>query len=77
MPKKSPASLHGLASTTTFIISVIFLKPRATKIFELPIKKWHEWIGDPTAADAILDRVVHNAFKVELTGPSRRKEKKA
>lgn len=44
---------------------------------QLPIKKWHEWIGDPTAADAILDRVVHNAFKVELTGPSRRKEKKA
>lgn len=44
---------------------------------QLPIKKWHEWIGDPTAADAILDRVVHNSFKVELTGPSRRKEKKA
>jgi len=44
---------------------------------QLPITKWHEWIGDPTAADAILDRVVHNSFKVELTGPSRRKEKKA
>lgn len=44
---------------------------------QLPVKKWHEWIGDPTAADAILDRLVHNAFKVDLTGPSRRKEKKA
>lgn len=43
---------------------------------QLPIKKWHEWIGDPTAADAILDRVVHNAFKVELTGPSKRKPQK-
>ncbi|MEZ4340017.1 MAG: IS21-like element helper ATPase IstB [Sandaracinaceae bacterium] len=35
---------------------------------------WHEWIGDPTVADAILDRLVHNAYKLSLTGPSRRKE---
>lgn len=41
---------------------------------QLAIKKWHEWIGDPTVADAILDRLVHNAYKVELTGPSGRKE---
>ncbi len=41
---------------------------------QLPVGKWHEWIGDPTLADAILDRLVHNAFKVSLTGPSRRKE---
>lgn len=44
---------------------------------QLPVKKWHEGIGDPIAADAILDRVVHNAFKVELTGPSKRKQQKA
>ena len=42
---------------------------------QLVIKKWHEWIGDPTVADAILDRLVHNAYKVELAGPSGRKEK--
>jgi DNA replication protein DnaC len=42
---------------------------------QLPVAKWHEWIGDPTAADAILDRLVHNAYKIELKGPSRRKEK--
>jgi DNA replication protein DnaC len=42
---------------------------------QLPIKKWHEWIGDPTAADAILDRLVHNAYKLDLKGASRRKEK--
>ena len=42
---------------------------------QLDVKKWHEWIGDPTVADAILDRVVHNAYKVALTGPSGRKEK--
>lgn len=42
---------------------------------QLPVAKWHEWIGDPTVADAILDRVVHNAYKLELRGNSRRKEK--
>lgn len=41
---------------------------------QLPIAKWHEWIGDATAADAILDRLVHNAYKLELKGSSRRKE---
>jgi len=40
---------------------------------QLPVGKWHEWIGDPTMADAILDRLVNNAYKVELKGPSRRK----
>jgi DNA replication protein DnaC len=42
---------------------------------QLEQKKWHEWIGEPTTADAILDRLVHNAYKIELTGPSGRKEK--
>lgn len=42
---------------------------------QLPVSKWHEWIGDPTMADAILDRLVHNAYKVDLKGHSRRKEK--
>jgi DNA replication protein DnaC len=41
---------------------------------QLPIDKWHQWIGDPTIADAILDRLVRNAYKVELTGPTRRPE---
>lgn len=49
---------------------------RATIITsQLPVEKWHEWIGDPTLADAILDRVVHNAHKIKMKGPSRRKEK--
>ena len=42
---------------------------------QLPVKRWHDWVGDPTLADAILDRLVHNAYKVELKGPSQRKEK--
>jgi DNA replication protein DnaC len=40
---------------------------------QLPIDRWHEHLGDPTLADAILDRVVHRAHRVALTGPSRRK----
>ena len=42
---------------------------------QLPISKWHDVIGDPTIADAILDRVVHNAHKIELKGESVRKTK--
>lgn len=41
---------------------------------QLPISKWHDWVNDPTLADAILDRLVHNAYKIELKGPSGRKE---
>lgn len=41
---------------------------------QLPVDKWHEWLGDPTTADAILDRVVHNAYKLNLKGPSGRKK---
>jgi DNA replication protein DnaC len=47
---------------------------RATVVTsQLPRESWHEWIGDPTLADAILDRLVHNAYKIDLKGPSRRK----
>lgn len=42
---------------------------------QLPVEHWHEMIGDPTIADAILDRVVHNSHKLHLKGESRRKEK--
>ena len=40
---------------------------------QLPVPAWHEAIGDPTLADAILDRLVHNAYKIELKGDSMRK----
>jgi DNA replication protein DnaC len=42
---------------------------------QLPVPKWHDWLADPTLADAVLDRLVHNAYKLELRGNSRRKEK--
>ena len=40
---------------------------------QLPVKLWHDHIGDPTVADAILDRLLNSAHRLELKGPSRRK----
>ena len=50
---------HGLSSTIV--------------TSQLPVKSWHEVIGDPTLADAILDRLVHNAYQLNLKGESMRK----
>ena len=44
---------------------------------QLPREQWHAYLGDPTIADAVLDRLVHNAFTLTLKGPSRRKDKAA
>lgn len=52
---------HGVAST---IITS-----------QLPVEHWHEMIGDPTIADALLDRLVHNAHKITLKGESMRRKK--
>jgi len=52
---------HGLKST--FITS------------QYPVTKWHDRIGEPTMADAILDRIVHNAHRITLKGESMRKTK--
>lgn len=52
---------------------------RATLITsQLPVTAWHEWLADPTLADAILDRIVHGAHKIALKGESmRRRQVKA
>ena len=42
---------------------------------QLPVDHWHKQVGDPTLADAILDRVLHNAHKINLKGGSMRKSK--
>jgi DNA replication protein DnaC len=42
---------------------------------QLPVNHWHEIIADPTLADAILDRLVHNAYRINLKGESMRKKK--
>jgi DNA replication protein DnaC len=40
---------------------------------QIPVDRWHDQIGDPTYADAILDRLVHNAYRFELRGESMRR----
>jgi DNA replication protein DnaC len=42
---------------------------------QFPVEHWYDAIGDPTLADAILDRLVHNAYKLVLKGESMRKQK--
>lgn len=42
---------------------------------QLPVKAWHDAMQDPTLADAILDRLVHNAYKLELKGESMRRKR--
>lgn len=42
---------------------------------QLPVEKWHDYLADPTLADAILDRLVHNAYQVPMKGESMRKSR--
>ena len=42
---------------------------------QIPVEQWHQLIGDPTYADAILDRLVHNATRIDLTGESMRRKR--
>lgn len=44
---------------------------------QVPVEHWHQLIGDPTYADAILDRLVHNATRIDLTGESLRRKRSA
>jgi DNA replication protein DnaC len=44
---------------------------------QIPIENWHAALGDPTLADAILDRLVHNTYRINLSGESLRKRRKS
>jgi DNA replication protein DnaC len=44
---------------------------------QIPVDRWHEHLADPTIADAILDRLVHNAQRLALTGESMRRVRAA
>ena len=43
---------------------------------QMPLAHWHEQIGDPTIADSILDRLIHNAYRIDLNGESIRKKRR-
>lgn len=44
---------------------------------QLPVDRWHNYLGDPTLADAILDRLIHNAHRIQLSGDSMRARRAA
>ena len=44
---------------------------------QIPTDQWHDYLGDPTIADAIADRLLHNAYRLALKGPSRRRNRTA
>lgn len=44
---------------------------------QIPVEQWHEWLGEPTIADAILDRLIHRAHVIKLHGESMRKIKES
>ena len=44
---------------------------------QLPLEQWHAYLEDPTLADAILDRLIHNSYRLALKGDSMRKQKTA
>lgn len=71
---------HGLTDQQRLDLLELFeerYQRRSTIITaQLPVSGWHEMIGEPTIADAILDRIIHNAHRIELKGESmRRKER--
>jgi DNA replication protein DnaC len=51
------------------------LRASTILVTQVPIERWHEMIGDPTYADAILDRLIHSAYRLTLTGDSMRRRK--
>jgi len=55
--------------------SVLYRYGRRSTIVtsQLPVDQWHALIGDPTYADAVLDRLVHNAHRIDLNGESMRR----
>ncbi len=69
--------LHPMDEESKFILLELLedrYGDRATLITsQLPVGHWHEFIASPTLADAICDRVIHNAYKIELKGESMRK----
>lgn len=70
LPKMNDAHRHDVLE----ILEDRYDRGSTVMTSQLPVAKWHDYISDPSVADALLDRVVHNAYKIELKGPSRRKE---
>ncbi len=58
-------------------VRTIELRIRLLSALQLPLEHWHAWLQDPTLADAILDRLVHQAHKLPVNGDSMRRKTKS
>ena len=67
---------HDMRLTLLQILEDRFAKGATIVTSQLPVNKWYEYIGEPTMADAICDRLTSNAHKIELKGESLRKKNK-
>ena len=81
------SQIRGLAPASQDYLRVALRGPQATSqhhhteiqtqslisTSQLPVDRWYELVGNPTLADAILDRIVQDAYRVELSGESLRK----
>ena len=73
-------SLHPIGEQSKLILSEL-LEDRYDRygekstviVSQLPVKNWYDMLASPTLADAILDRLVHNAYQIKLQGESMRK----
>ena len=68
MHASPPILEHSLAAANNQRRSTILTS-------QMPIAHWHEQVGDPSIADSIMDRLVHNSYRIELSGESIRKER--
>lgn len=66
---------HDMKLTILQILEDRFAKGSTIITSQLPVAKWHEYINEPTIADAICDRLTANAHRIELKGDSLRKKK--
>jgi DNA replication protein DnaC len=69
---------HLTETQTTDLLEIVEDRYNHTStmvVTQLPVAEWHEQFANPTLADAIMDRIVHNAYKLELKGESMRKKR--
>lgn len=67
---------HSMKLTLLQILEDRYAKGATIITSQLPVKAWHEYMGEPTLADAIMDRLAAHAHKIELKGESLRNNKK-
>ncbi len=71
-PKRSRPIKRAICSKSPRIATI---KGSLIITSQVPVDRWHDLIGVPTLADAILDRVIHNACRIDLAGESLRKQR--